>query len=290
MYKVINSNMAQGVRQVSVERGYDPREFLFIVAGGAGPIHASEICTELEIPMFLVPNVSSVFCAAGMLLGDLKHDFVRSYFSTFANLNRKKFLNLFTSMETEGIKILMEEGIDKNNISNFPVLDIRYTGQYHEVSLEVKWEDVINYELEKISDDFHKEHNRLFGYSLKDEKTGLEIINVRLRMICRNKKPEFLSESKMSVDPADAIKGFRNVYIPEIKEMKKIPVYDGDKNIFNCLIKGPCVIEKITTSIFVSQNYDCQVDNFGSFIVYDRAKYPEGYRGVCRDTVLRVSV
>ena len=73
MYRIINSNMAQGVREISVERGYDPREFLFIVAGGAGSIHSSEICKELEIPMFLVPNVSSIFCAAGMLLGDFQN-------------------------------------------------------------------------------------------------------------------------------------------------------------------------------------------------------------------------
>ena len=79
MYRVINMNMAQGVRQVSVERGYDPREFLMIVAGGAGPIHAGEICRELEIPMFVVPNVAPIFCATGMLLGDLKHDYVKSY-------------------------------------------------------------------------------------------------------------------------------------------------------------------------------------------------------------------
>lgn len=74
MYRVINMNMAQGVRQVSVERGYDPREFLMICAGGAGSIHAGEICRELEIPMFVVPDVAPIFCAAGMLLGDLKHD------------------------------------------------------------------------------------------------------------------------------------------------------------------------------------------------------------------------
>ncbi|PIX35518.1 MAG: 5-oxoprolinase [Bacteroidetes bacterium CG_4_8_14_3_um_filter_31_14] len=81
MYRVINMNMAQGVRQVSVERGYDPREFLMLCAGGAGSIHAGEICRELEIPMFVVPDVASIFCAAGMLLGDLKHDYVRSYMS-----------------------------------------------------------------------------------------------------------------------------------------------------------------------------------------------------------------
>ncbi|MFQ5335245.1 MAG: hydantoinase/oxoprolinase family protein, partial [Flavobacteriales bacterium] len=94
MYRIINMNMAQGVRQVSVERGYDPREFLMICAGGAGAIHAGEICRELEIPMFVVPDVAPIFCAAGMLLGDLKHDYVRSYVSGFGEIDKDHFLSL----------------------------------------------------------------------------------------------------------------------------------------------------------------------------------------------------
>src|ERR1035437_8203684 len=130
MYRIINSNMAQGVREISVERGYDPREFLFIVAGGAGSIHSSEICKELEIPMFLVPNVSSIFCAAGMLLGDLKHDYIRSYFTSIKNLDLKKFHSLFTEMKDEGLNsLLVEEGVSRGQISFSPILDLRYVGR-----------------------------------------------------------------------------------------------------------------------------------------------------------------
>src|SRR5581483_1493842 len=79
MFAVINSNMADGIREVSVRRGHDPRDFPLVVAGGAGPIHAAVIALELEIPMLIVPRASSIFCAAGMLLSDLKHDYVRTY-------------------------------------------------------------------------------------------------------------------------------------------------------------------------------------------------------------------
>ena len=106
MYRVINMNMAQGVREVSVERGYDPREFLLICAGGAGSIHAGEICRELEIPMFVVPDVASIFCAAGMLLGDLKHDYVRSYMTTISHIDSAHFLNLFNEMKKEAVATL----------------------------------------------------------------------------------------------------------------------------------------------------------------------------------------
>ncbi len=277
MYRIINSNMAQGVREISVERGYDPREFLFIVAGGAGSIHSSEICKELEIPMFLVPNVSSIFCAAGMLLGDLKHDFIRSYLSSFAILDKKKLISLFNEMKEEGIKTLSEEGIEESKIEFYPVLDMRYTGQYHEVQLDCDWDDVMNFKLENIFNTFHNEHNRQFGYSLKEEGTEMELINVRLRVIGRTEKPKFLSENSNSFPAEQAIKEQREVYIPELNRMKSVPVYDGDKPIFGSQIKGPCVIEKITTSVFVSENYDCVVDDFGSFIVYEREKFPNGF-------------
>ena len=279
MYRIINSNMAQGVREISVERGYDPREFLFIVAGGAGSIHSSEICKELEIPMFLVPNVSSIFCAAGMLLGDLKHDYIRSYFTSFGNMDKKKFLSLYNDMKEDGIKALVQdEGVAVENVSYYPILDMRYVGQYHEVQLEISWDDVSGYNLANIYDKFHTEHNRQFGYSLKEEGTEMELINLRLRITGKTEKPKFQAGKADSIPVESAIKEHRKVYIPETSMMQVVPVYDGDKPIYGGKIMGPCVIEKITTSIFVSQAYDCLVDGLGSFIVYEKEKYPNGFQ------------
>ncbi|MCX6190233.1 MAG: hydantoinase/oxoprolinase family protein [Bacteroidetes bacterium] len=279
MYRIINSNMAQGVREISVERGYDPREFLFIVAGGAGSIHSSEICKELEIPMFLVPNVSSIFCAAGMLLGDLKHDYIRSYYTTFKNIDKKNFLSLFNEMKAEGLKALVgEEGVASNRISYHPTLDIRYLGQYHEVQLETNWDDILKFNLKNIFEAFHQEHNRQFGYSLQEEATEMELINVRLRVVGKTERPKFLSLETTAIKLTEALKEHRKVYIPELKRMKNIPVYDGDMPLFGSTIEGPCVIEKITTSIFVSENYNCVVDSYGSFLVYEKKKFPLGFQ------------
>jgi N-methylhydantoinase A len=276
MYRIINSNMAQGVRQISVERGYDPREFLFIVAGGAGPVHAAEICSELEIPAFLVPSVSSIFCAAGMLLGDLKHDYIRSCYASFRSLDRKHFLGLFAEMQKEGVATLKKEGVAVSKISFHPVLDMRYAGQYHEVQLAADWRSVQSFALTDIFEAFHAEHNRQFGYSLKDEGTEIELINVRLRVVGKNEKPQFAKPSGKPSSAAEALKGHREVYIPELQAMRNIAVYDGDLYLSGTLLKGPCVIERITTSIFVSERYDCLVDPAGSFLVYERARFPGG--------------
>tara|TARA_Y100000034_G_scaffold14865_2_gene15606 strand:- start:1653 stop:3137 length:1485 start_codon:yes stop_codon:yes gene_type:complete len=281
MYRIINMNMAQGVRQVSVERGYDPREFLMIVAGGAGPIHAGEICRELEIPMFVVPNVAPIFCATGMLLGDLKHDYVRSFITRFSDIDKELFLKVYKEMVDESEAVLSNEGMTENNVELQPSLDLRYVGQYHEVPLQVNMDDIRSFNLERIKKAFHKEHNRQFGYSLEQEETELEIINVRLRAIGVTEKPDSFARLDTSVTVRNidfALKSKRNVYIPEINDVKEIPVYDGDKLTEKYTVEGPAIIEQVNTTIFLGESYDCDSGIGGSFVVYNRDKYPDGFK------------
>lgn len=282
MYRVINMNMAQGVRQVSVERGYDPREFLMICAGGAGSIHAGEICRELEIPMFVVPDVAPIFCAAGMLLGDLKHDYVRSYMTKFSSLKKDEFLKLYDEMKAEAVKTLISEGISEDKIEYIPTLDLRYVGQYHEVPLEVTLEDIYDFNIEAIKEAFHKEHNRKFGYGLKKEGTELEVINIRFRAIGITEKPHSLaSNTEQGVNTLEeALKGNRPVYIPEKDKMQEVPVYDGDILKSNFKINGPAIIEQVNTTIFLGESYNCETGIGGAFIVYNKILMPNGFKKV----------
>ncbi|MHC4218347.1 MAG: hydantoinase/oxoprolinase family protein, partial [Planctomycetota bacterium] len=137
MYRVINTNMAQGVREISIKRGIDPREFPIVAAGGAGPLHACEICEELEIPQFVVPRESSIFCAAGMLASDLQHDFVSSFVSTLDRLDWKKLNGVIDGMIERGAGLLAEEAIPEPDRDFTLKLDCRYVKQYHEVSFPV---------------------------------------------------------------------------------------------------------------------------------------------------------
>ncbi len=285
MYRVINMNMAQGVRQVSVERGYDPREFLMICAGGAGSIHAGEICRELEIPMFVVPSVASIFCAAGMLLGDLKHDYVRSYMSKLSGLEKSELLKLYDEMKAVAVKTLIAEGITEDKIQYVPSLDLRYVGQYHEVPLDVSMEDIYNFKLEAIKEAFHKEHNRQFGYELKEEGTELEVINVRFRAIGITEKPHSLSGNiEQGVNTLkEALKGKRMAYVPEKNEMQEVPVYDGDILKSNFKINGPAIIEQINTTVFLGESYNCETGIGGAFIVYNKELMPNGFRKARND-------
>ena len=268
MYSVINTNMASGVREVSVKKGYDPREFPLVVAGGAGPIHACEIAHELEIPVIIIPKESSIFCAAGMLMSDLKHDFVRTYATSFDDIDIELFKSIFSDMEQEGCRLLESEHISPENIEFKFALDMRYIKQYHEVTVPVTRTDVENGNFEPMMAGFHPEHNRLYGYSLEKERTPVELINMRLTCTGRTDKPGFSEEEYDGDDPVKALKGQREVYIPGIREFQPVNVYDGFKLRYGNIVNGPAIIEQVNTTTFVTPEYRVASDRYGSYTMY----------------------
>ncbi|MBT3703729.1 MAG: hydantoinase/oxoprolinase family protein [Alphaproteobacteria bacterium] len=274
MYRINCNNMAQGVREITIKRGFDPREFPMIVAGGAGPIHSCLICSELDMPFMIVPRESSILCAVGMLMGDIKHDFVRTFVSPLEGADWDRLNGLIDSMISEGDKMLEEEGIPAERREAHVKFDCRYLKQYHEVSFVVPQDALKAGDAATIAQAFHAEHNRLYGYSLEDndEEVQVEIINVRVQAVGITEKPEIATSAKAGSDPSSAQKGGRSMYIPEYNEFRETTVYDGHKLEHGNQLTGPAMIEQITTAIFVSADYDCVVDSYGSFVVYKKGR------------------
>jgi len=270
MFRVTCNNMAQGVREVTIKRGFDPREFPMIVAGGAGPIHSCMICEELQIPFQIVPKESSVLCAVGMLMGDLKHDYVKTFVARLDSLDWSDLQNLVSSMVAEGAAMLKEEYIPEAGQQFQVKLDCRYQKQYHEVSVVVDREWINAGDTEAVTSAFHAEHNRLYGYSLEDHDVGIELINVRLQAIGVTDKPKFQVQDFAGEDASGALKGERDMYIFSQKAFQPVAVYDGHKMRFGNRVSGPAMIEQVTTAIMVSDAYDCVVDKYGSFALYQK--------------------
>ena len=272
MYRIACNNMAQGVREITIKRGFDPREFPMIVAGGAGPIHSCLICNELEIPFQIVPRESSILCAVGMLMGDLKHDFVRTFVSPLKTVDWDKLRGVFDEMSVEGASMLSEEGIDPANQEFYLKFDCRYLKQYHEVSFVMPNDIVEKRDADAVAKAFHAEHNRLYGYSLDELDVAIEIINVRVQAIGQTDKPVFQEIERVAEDPSAALKGERSVYLPETQEFAEVPIYDGHKLQYGHKVLGPAMIEEVTTAIFVSDSFDCIVDQLGSFVLYRKGR------------------
>jgi N-methylhydantoinase A len=275
MYQVINVNMAAAVREVSVQEGVDPRDFPLVVAGGAGPNHACMIALELEIPLLLVPRESSIFCAAGMLMSDLEHDFVRTYPCRLREADLERFHGLVAEMEAEGKRLLAEEGIPEERVRVVYSLDLRYLKQYHEVGVEVSAQEMAAADLDAIEARFHPAHNRLYGYELSDTGTPVELINIRVKTVGVTEKPKFASEPYAGADPTAAFKRQRRAYVPSLGAFQEVPVYDGMALRHGMRVAGPAIVEQVNTTTFITPEYRMVVDRYGTMTIYLPAKEDE---------------
>jgi len=257
---------------VTIKRGFDPREFPVIPAGGAGPIHACLISQELEIPLQLVPREASVLCAFGMLMCELKHDFVRTFVTRLESTDWQRLAGVVEEMAAEGARQLEHEGVGPARRRCEVTLDCRYIKQYHEVSVKVPQAAIGAGDAAAIARAFHAEHHRLYGYSLEHEAAPVEIINVRVQAIGQTDKPVARAEPWAGTGSDSAVKGRRAVYLPETRAFAQVSVYAGDRLRHGNRVDGPAVIELETTAIFVSAGFDCVVDALGSFVLFAKGR------------------
>jgi len=272
MYRIACNNMAQGVREVTIKRGFDPREFVFVAAGGAGPMHSCQICNELEIPLQIVPPSASVLCAFGMLLSELQHDFVRTFVARLETLDWTRIDGILGEMRKEGDRMLEQERVVAAKRRYRIRFDCRYIKQYHEVSFEVPARAIESRDRAAIERAFHAEHNRLYGYTLEGDKTPIEIINIRMQAIGATERPNYNTERYTDTDAKHALKGSRMIYVPEGSSFKAAKIYDGHRLRYGNQIVGPAVIETVTTAVLVSDSFDCLVDRHRSLVLYRKGR------------------
>ena len=272
IYRIACNNMAQGVREVTIKRGFDPREFALIAAGGAGPMHSCLICGELEIPLQIVPSCASVLCAYGMLLSSLQHDFVRTFVARLATVDWERLAGVLHEMRREGDRMLDQERVPAEHRQYRFRFDCRYVKQYHEVSFDIPERAIERRDAGAIARLFHAEHNRLFGYSLEADGTPVELINVRLQALGATQLPDYPREPYGGIDAEFALKGRRSVYIADKGSFESARVYDGHRLRSGNMISGPAVIETVTTAVLVSAGFDCLVDHFRSFVLYRKGR------------------
>ncbi|MBW7851361.1 MAG: hydantoinase/oxoprolinase family protein [Rhodospirillales bacterium] len=271
MYQVMNVNMASAIREISVQKGWDPREFPLICAGGAGAIHAAMIARELGIAKIIVPREAAIFCAAGMLRTDLKHDFVRSYTTLLGDdtVDRAHLAGLLDAMASEAAAVLASEGIGEAQRRFIYALDLRYQGQYHEVTVEVPEAWLREGAWGAVRDAFHDRHDRLYGYSLRDEGTPVQLVSLRLGAVGETDKPPLVADPPSGADAGHARKGTRPVFQPDTGGFADTPVFDGDRLRHGNRLAGPAIIEKVTTTIFLPAGFTLRVDAQGGCVLDD---------------------
>lgn len=267
MFRVINTNMAAAIREVSVERGIDPRRLPLVVGGGAGPVHAGYIASELGMPLIIVPRHSSVLCAAGALFTDFIHDFVRTHLSAVHSIDWQELGRKVDDLRAEAERTLVTEAIAAVDAEYRWALDLKYEGQHHHIGVPVTAADLQSRSLQEILKRFHEIHDQLYGYSLPEKESGVGMVNLRLTVTGRTPKHALPPAARANSGVQAARKGTRPVWLPDSETLVPVPVYDGEKLLHGHELAGPAVIETSTTSIIVPAGYSLACDPWNNFLI-----------------------
>lgn len=265
IYQVVNANMAAAISVASVQRGYDPREFVLVVAGGVGPLHAGAIARDLEIPLILIPRESSVFCAAGMLLSDLKHDYVHTYAREFAAVDLDAIAQIYRDIAGRAMRTLESENVSSRQVVLEYSADLRYVGQFNEVEVPAFHDGGFTpAALEALEAAFHRRHDDLYGYSTPG--SPIEIINLRVSARGLTGKPTVERVEARGADPSEARTGSRKAWFSGA--FSETPVYDGLRLVHGNAVPGPAIVVLPTTTILVPSDFELVCDAANNYLMH----------------------
>ncbi|MCL2714240.1 MAG: hydantoinase/oxoprolinase family protein [Alphaproteobacteria bacterium] len=265
VYQVVNADMAAAIAVVSVQRGYDPREFVLVVAGGAGPLHAGPIARDLGIPLVQIPRESSVFCAAGMLISDLKHDYVHTYAEEFNTLDIHAIAAIYQDIVARAMETLKTENVSAERAVIDYSADLRYVGQFNEVEVPAFAHGNFSHEaLSHLALAFHHKHDELYGYATP--AAPIELINLRVTVRGVTDKPNVETHPLHGHDPSAARTGWREAWFDGA--YVSTAVYDGLKLFNGNVVGGPAIVVQPTTTILVPDDFELTCDAGNNYLMY----------------------
>jgi len=242
IHRVVNTNMAEGIRLVSVRRGADPRRFILLSFGGAAGLHITEVARMLEITRVVIPRAASVLSAWGMLATDLRYEFVRTHVGEAGQVGASRLRRLFADMEVEGRRRLGAGFTGQVDVRRS--VDMRYGEQTFEISVPLDGVDVEAADLMKqVVERFHRRHEELYTYSAP----GQDVVLVNVRAAVIGRLPALPAEPERRVRAAAAPRS-RRVYLERWTE---VPVHDMDGLPEGLEVKGPAIFESATTTVLI---------------------------------------
>lgn len=265
IFTIVNNNMMNGIRRVSVDRGYDPRDFVLVAAGGATGAHITALASEMGINTVIVSKLSSGLCAYGQIISDVKYNYMATIpVRLDKNCDYEKINRLFKDIETKGKEHLINDGFNEEEIDIYRSMEMRYLGQIHECTVNIETFDIDNKTIEKVKDAFHKRHEELYTYS--ELQSPVELVNIESTLYGRIDRP---APSKIESDTLlkDAIKSSRNLIFSNSGESIKTPVYDGNFLSDGHQINGPAVVEEDTTTLVIEPGWLLKLHKSGTYII-----------------------
>lgn len=262
--RIVNTNMSGLLQSMTVKRGYDPREFALVAFGGAGPIHASAIAREINVPTVIVPPSPGVFSAWGMLVADLRHDFGQTYITPMDDAPIGAVSGVFAQLEERVSDLFRKERTKTEEIVLTHSLDLRYVGQEHTLRVPgpARLEEADKRSLNRSFDEMHL---RVYGHNAPEERK--EIVSLQVTGIGRVRKPVLERIPRGPERPAaEAGLGRRPVYVGNGAH-EEFSIYRRDRLVAGNVLVGPALIEEETATTTVEKGGRCSVDEYGNLII-----------------------
>lgn len=262
---VVNSNMMRAIRVVSVEKGYDTREFALMAFGGAGPLHACEIALGLGIEKVVMPPSPGTLCSLGLLMADTRFDFSTSRILIAKEENIRDVNDIFKDLYKKGDEMLDIENIDGENRLFENTIDCRYERQNYEIPISFSSKEFDIESLEEVKEKFHAEHEKLYGYY--DETKNIQMVNYRTAAIGIIEKPNLeplpLDDNAVTPEPIE----IRNVRFDGEDKYVETKVYNRDDIPTGFKIVGPAIIEQMDSTCIIPPRWIAKVDSYLNLIV-----------------------
>ncbi len=265
IFRIVNANMANAIRRVSSEAGFDPRDFCMVVYGGSAPVHAAKQAEELGIRKLLVPKTSPAFSALGLLLADTVVDTQRSYIAPSGRAEEGRINALFAEIEADAARELETAGLGREDLLFQRSLAICYPGQTFDMPVPVvtKGDGQGDTDLRATVLRFHDLHEELHAYAVRDEEPVIRA--VRVQTLGRTKKPELREVEPARSPVSSALRSRRPAFFDG--RFVDTPVYDGEGVGGGHRIDGPAIVEERFTTIVVYPGWTAELDRHGNYVV-----------------------
>ena len=259
--RIANANMVNALKQISVNKGYDPRDFSLVVIGGGGGLHGAFLADELHMPEVIVPVHAGVFSAFGMLMSDLRRDYIRTSVTSLDESHGPVIREIFADMEEESIANYGRDGFAQRDIRFYHFADMRYQGQEHNIKVPLQMGSL---EMKQTASDFHWMHQKKYAFALKDNP--IELVNFHLIAEVALEKPLMpkIQATDKSLEQALYSRESVDFDLLGIHETK---FYLREKLEPNMIIFGPAVIIESSCSTLVPPGKKLEVDQFTNLII-----------------------
>jgi len=264
MLRISEAKITGALREISVERGFHPKDFALLAFGGGGGFVAAGVARELGAPTAIIPPGPANFSALGMLMVDVVHDFAQTYIVELQHADTTMLNAIYINLLQRGQEMLARDGFASQERMFICSAELRYQGQEHTVNVLLRGQGLPAAEIARVAEDFHAAHLTQYGHRMDDP---VEIVTLRVSAIGLLPRPTLPLLTPGTGNSQNARKGIRSVYQSARGEYEEYTVYDRGQLLCGDCVEGPAIIEEPSSTTIVHRGDAVTVGRYGELII-----------------------